>query len=70
MKATLADRRPDHGTFSDDSDLEQANELHLRTDNTNKYRETIARLQRRCEHLSQNNERLVRRLAMNALVLL
>lgn len=62
MKVTLADRRPEHGTYSDYSDLEQSNELHLGKDNTiNKYRETIARLQRKCEHLSQNNERLVRR---------
>lgn len=63
MKATQSDRRQEFGTLSDYySDNEQPNGLHFKDVNkTAKYREAITKLQRRCESLSQNNERLVRR---------
>lgn len=62
MKATIPDRRPELSSFSDYSDNEQSNGIHFREENIiGKYREAIIELQRKCEFLSQNNERLVRR---------
>lgn len=63
MKATQSDRRPDYGTLSEYySDNDQPNGLDFNeTNKIAKYREAIAKLQRRCEFFSQNNERLVRR---------
>lgn len=63
MKAIQSDRRQEFSTLSDYySDNEHPNGLHFKEVNTTaKYREAITKLQRRCESLSQNNERLVRR---------
>lgn len=63
MKATQSDRRQEFSTLSDYySDNEHPNGLDYKQVNKiAKYREAITKLQRRCECLSQNNERLVRR---------
>lgn len=63
MKATQSDRRQEFSTLSDYySDNEHPNGLDFKEVNKiAKYREAITKLQRRCECLSQNNERLVRR---------
>lgn len=63
MKATQSDRRQEFSTLSDYySDNEHPNGLDFKEVNKiAKYREAIAKLQRRCECFSQNNERLVRR---------
>lgn len=55
--------RLDMSTLSDYySDNEQPNNLDFNElAKIGKYREAITRLQRRCEYMSQNNERLVRR---------
>lgn len=61
MKATQSDRHQEF-TLSDYSDNEHPNGLDFKDVNKiAKYREAITKLQRRCESLSQNNERLVRR---------
>lgn len=63
MKNTQLDRRRDINTLSDYySDNEQPNNLDFNeVSKIAKYREAIVELQRKCEFLSQNNERLVRR---------
>lgn len=64
MKATQSDRRQEFNTTLSDyySDNEHPNGLDFKEVNKiAKYREAITKLQRRCESLSQNNERLVRR---------
>lgn len=63
MKATQPDRRQEFSTLSDYySDNDQPNGLDFNeVNNIAKYREAITKLQRKCEFLSQNNERLVRR---------
>lgn len=56
-------QKQDLNAFSDYySDNEQPNDLDFNEmTKIAKYREAITRLQRRCEYMSQNNERLVRR---------
>lgn len=56
-------QRHDISTLSDYfSDNEQPNDLDFNEmAKIAKYRESITRLQRKCEFMSQNNERLVRR---------
>lgn len=63
MKGTQSDRRQEFSTLSDYySDNDQPNDVATNEVNKiNKYREAIAILKRKCEFLSQNNERLVRR---------
>lgn len=63
MKANQIDRRHDFSVLSDYySDNEQPNDLDFNeVSKITKFREAITKLQRRCEFLSQNNERLVRR---------
>lgn len=63
MKNTQLERRHELNTLSDYySDNEQPNDLDFNeVSKIAKYREAITKLQRRCEFLSQNNERLVRR---------
>lgn len=63
MKNFQIDRRPDFNTLSDYySDNEQPNDLDFNeVTKMVKFRESIKKLQRKCEFLSQNNERLVRR---------
>lgn len=59
----LIDQRQDFNTLSDYySDNEQPNDLDFNeVNNLSKFRDAITKLQRKCEFLSQNNERLVRR---------
>lgn len=62
MKATQSDRRQEFTLSDYYSDNEHPNGLDFKDVNKiSKYREAITKLQRRCESLSQNNERLVRR---------
>lgn len=59
----MIDQRQDFNTLSDYySDNEQPNDLDFNEVNKlTKLREAITKMQRKCEYLSQNNERLVRR---------
>lgn len=64
MKATEMDHHRELNTLSDYySDNEQPNDLDFNEmAQIAKYRECIAKLERKCEWMSQNNERMVRRL--------
>lgn len=59
----IAEKRQDLSTLSDYfSDNEQPNDLDFNeVTKISKLRDAINKLQRKCEFLSQNNERLVRR---------